>query len=56
MPRLIPSFVLLRVLGLMSLAAGTGCVDNPSLCETRLTPINVPVAVAEPTGSRGTHP
>jgi hypothetical protein len=49
-------FALLRVLGLLSFATATGCVDSTSLCETRLTPINVPVATAEPSGNRGTHP
>jgi hypothetical protein len=54
--RRVQSFVLLRVLGLMLLAAGTGCVGTTPLCESRLTAINVPVAAAEPFGSRGAHP
>jgi len=46
----------LRLLGPILLGTAAGCVDSASLCEARLTPINVPVTAAEAPAGRGTHP
>ena len=42
-------------LGLLVLAC-SGCTDTASLCDARLTPINVNVAAAAPVQGRSPHP
>jgi len=46
----------LAALALLIVLACTGCADSTSLCEARLTPINLNVAPVAAPQSRVTHP
>jgi hypothetical protein len=49
------SIVPLRVLALLAVLACSGCTDITSLCEARLTPINLSVPAVAPPQSGIVH-